>query len=48
MSRNSFYLVIAILAVVVVGFAGYMIYQQSQEPALEIRVDGNGIRVDGN
>jgi hypothetical protein len=48
MSRNSLYAVIAVLAVVVVGVGGYMLYQESQKPALEIRVDENGIRVDGN
>jgi acyl-CoA synthetase (AMP-forming)/AMP-acid ligase II len=48
MTRNSLYLVIAVLAVLVAGFAAYTIYQQSQQPALEIRVDENGIKVDGN
>ena len=48
MTRSSLYAVIALLAVVVAGFAAYMIYQQSQQPALEIRVDEGGITVDGN
>lgn len=48
MSRNSLYTVIAILAVVVVGFGIYLIYQETQKPALEIRVDEQGISVDGN
>jgi hypothetical protein len=48
MSRNGLYLLIGILAVIVVGLAGYMLYQQSQEPSLEIKVDSNGIQVNGN
>jgi hypothetical protein len=47
MSRSSLYLVLAILAVVVVGFAGYMVYQEQQKPGLEIKVDGNGLQVNG-
>ena len=45
MSRNSLYLVIALLAVVAVGFGIYLMYQESQKPALEIKVDGQGITV---
>jgi Tfp pilus assembly protein PilO len=48
MSRNSLYLVIALLAVVLVAGVGYYIYQQNQQPGLEIKVDGNGIKVNGN
>ena len=48
MSRNGLYVLIGLLALIVVGLAGYMIYQQSQEPSLEIRVDSNGIQVNGN
>jgi len=48
MTRNSLYLVIAVLVVAVVGIGGYMLYEQSQRPSLEISVDSNGIRVDGN
>ena len=48
MTRNSLYAVIAVLAVVVVGFGLYYVYQESQRPALEIRVDDGGIKIDGN
>jgi hypothetical protein len=33
---------------IVIGLGGYMLYQQSQQPSLEIKVDSNGIRVEGN
>lgn len=48
MTRSSLYTVIAVLAVVVVGFGLYYVYQESQRPALEIRVDEGGIKIDGN
>lgn len=48
MSRSSLYAVIAILSVIVVGFGLYLIYQQTQEPRLEIRLDEQGLTVDGN
>lgn len=48
MSRNSLYALIGLLAVVVVAFGIYFVYQQSQEPRLEIRLDETGIVVDGN
>lgn len=41
-------MLIALLAVIVVGLAGYMVYQRSQEPSLEIKLDSNGLRVNGN
>ena len=47
MSKNGLYLVIAILAVIVVGFGIYA-YQQQQKPSLEVHVNGNGLSVDGN
>lgn len=48
MTRSSLYLVLALLAAAVVGLAGYVVYQQNQQPSLEIKVDGNGIKIDGN
>ncbi len=48
MSRNTLYAVIAVLAVAVAGFAIYYFYQESQKPGLEIRLDDNGISVNGN
>ena len=48
MSRSSLYLVIGILTVLVVALGGYFLYAESQKPALEVRVDETGIRVDTN
>ena len=48
MSRNALYAVIAVLAVIVVGFGIYYFYQESQKPALEIKVNEQGISVNGN
>lgn len=47
MSRNTLYLVIGVLAVIVVAFGIYYFYQRTQEPRLEIRIDEQGITVDG-
>ena len=47
MSRNGLYLVIALLLIVVVGF-GIYIYQQQNRPGVEVRVDNNGISINGN
>ena len=48
MSRNSLYAIIGLLAALVVGFGLYLMYQESQKPSLEIRLDEQGISVDGN
>jgi hypothetical protein len=48
MSSSGLYALIGVLAIIVVGLVGYMLYQQSQQPSLEIRVDSNGIEVTGN
>ena len=47
MSRNGLYAQVAILIVVVAG-VGYYAYEQSQRPALEVKVDGSGIKINGN
>ena len=47
-SRNGLYALIGILALIVVALGGYMLYQQSQQPSLEIKLDSNGIQVNGN
>jgi uncharacterized protein HemX len=47
MSRNSLYAVIALLAVVIVGFVIWYLYQEQQKPALEIKVNEQGISIDG-
>lgn len=48
MSRNGLYALIGLLVIIVIALGGYMLYQQSREPALEITVDKNGIQVNGN
>ena len=48
MTRSSLYLAVAALAAIVVGMACYIVYQQSQQPSLEIHMDQQGIRIDGN
>jgi hypothetical protein len=48
LSRNGAFALAGILAVLVIVLAGYIIYDQSQKPSLEIRVDGNGLQVNGN
>ncbi|WDR07014.1 hypothetical protein PSQ90_06130 [Devosia rhodophyticola] len=47
MNRNSLYLLITLLVVVVIGFAIYT-YQQQTRPGVEVRVDEQGISIDGN
>ncbi|HTM79435.1 MAG TPA: hypothetical protein VL133_17625 [Devosia sp.] len=47
MNRNGLYLVIAVLLIAVVGFAIYT-YQQQNRPGVEVRLDNNGISIDGN
>lgn len=48
MSRNNLYLLLAVLAVVVVAFGIYYVYQEQQRPQLEIRLDDQGLSIDGN
>lgn len=48
MSRNGLYAVIAVLLIAVVGFGIYSYQQQQAQPGLEVRVDSNGIAIDGN
>lgn len=47
MTRNSLYLLIGALLVVALGL-GIYIYNEQTKPGLEIRVDQNGLTVDGN
>jgi hypothetical protein len=37
-----------VLAVLVVGFGLYLMYRESQKPKVEIKVDGQGISINGN
>ena len=48
MNRNGLYLLVGILLVAVVGLGGYLIYQQQNQPSLAIKVDENGIQLNGN
>ncbi|MCR6499105.1 hypothetical protein MUO32_08690 [Shinella sp. CPCC 101442] len=48
MSRDALYMVIGALIVVVVGFS-YYAYQQEKKPdGVEIRVDEQGLSIEGN
>ncbi|WP_323014658.1 hypothetical protein [Devosia sp.] len=48
MNRNGLYAIVAILLVVVVGFAIYAWQQEQARPGVEVRVDGQGISIEGN
>jgi len=49
MTRNGLYAVIAILLIAIVGFGIYSYQQQQQaQPGVEIRMDDQGISIDGN
>ena len=45
MSKSTLYLVVGLLAVVLAASAIYFVYQETQKPTLEIKVDGQGITV---
>ena len=47
MSKSGLYAVVALLLVAVAGLGIYAYHEQTK-PGLEIRVDGNGIKVNGN
>jgi len=46
MSRNGLYALIGILLVALIGVSVYA-YQQQQKPSLEIKLDNNGLKVNG-
>ena len=48
MSRNTLYGVIAILVIALVAFGIYTYQQQQAQPGIEVRVDEQGISIDGN
>jgi hypothetical protein len=48
MSGNSLYVLIGVLAVAVAALGGYLAYEQSQKPHLDISVGKGGIQVQGN
>ncbi len=47
MNRNGLYALIVILVIVVAAIGVYA-YQQSQRPALQVKVDSNGLQINGN
>ena len=48
MSRNALYALIAILLVAIVGFGIYTYQQQQARPGVEVRIDEQGVSIDGN
>lgn len=48
MSRNALYGVISILVIALVAFATYTYQRQQAGPSLDVRVDEQGISIDGN
>ncbi|MEQ1769682.1 MAG: hypothetical protein ABL879_07550 [Devosia sp.] len=48
MTRNQLYVLVGILVLIVAALGGYLLYQQANQPSLEIRADGGGIKVSGN
>ena len=46
MNRTGLYVMIGVLIVVVVGL-GIYIYQEQNRPGLEVRVDGQGLSIEG-
>lgn len=48
MTRTSLYGVIAILVIALVVFGFYTYQQQQARPGIEVRVDEQGISIDGN
>ena len=46
MSRNALYAVV-VLVVVVAAAIGIYAYQQAQRPALEVKLDNNGLQING-
>jgi len=47
MSRNSLYFLVIVLLIALAAFAIYF-YQQQSRPGIEVRVDDQGISIDGN
>lgn len=47
MSRNTLTILVLILAAALIGLGVYQ-YQQSQRPGIELKVDGNGVKINSN
>lgn len=48
MNRNTLYGVITILVIALVAFGIYTYQQEQARPGVEVRVDEQGISIDGN
>lgn len=48
MSRNGLYAMVAILLVAIIGFGIYTYQQQQARPGIEVRIDEQGVSIDGN
>jgi hypothetical protein len=48
MNRNGLYAMIAILLVAIIGFGIYTYQQQQARPGIEVRIDEQGVSIDGN
>ena len=48
MSRNTLYLLLGALVVVVIGFAIYAYQQESQPSGVQIELNEQGLSVEGN
>ncbi|HTJ57957.1 MAG TPA: hypothetical protein VL418_10385 [Devosiaceae bacterium] len=46
MNRSGLYRLIIVLGAALVGISIYA-YQQSQRPAVQVQVDGNGLKING-
>ena len=46
MNRYGLYLAIGVLLAVVIGLGVYL-YNEQTRPGLEVRVDGNGLSIEG-
>ena len=47
MSRNGLYVLVGVLVVALVGLGIYL-YQEQNRPGVEIRVNDNGLSIEGN
>ena len=48
MNRNGLYVVIAMLMAAIIGFAIYTYQQQQARPGIEVRIDEQGVAIEGN
>ncbi len=48
MNRNALYALIAVLAAAVVGLGAYIMREESKPDGVEIKINEDGISVEGN